>query len=86
MEALSADLRMSLVARGLGVGIVTPAAFAGSQWRDAVEVIDSPDFRPLVRSWLLHRPPDGRLSRPVAVFREALIEALKRPVPPLSEA
>jgi DNA-binding transcriptional LysR family regulator len=81
VEALSADLRMSLVARGLGIGIVTPAAFAESAWRDAVEMIDAPDFRPQVRAWLLHRPPPGRLARPIASFRDALIEALRMPVP-----
>jgi len=81
VEALSADLRMSLVARGLGIGIVTRAAFACSPWRDAVEVIDAPDFRPEVRSWLLHRPPAGRLSRPIAVFRDALLDGLKQQAP-----
>ncbi|WP_158813430.1 LysR family transcriptional regulator [Methylocapsa sp. S129] len=84
VEALSADLRLSLVARGLGIGVVTPAAFAGSPWRDAVEVIDSIDFRPQVRSWMLHRPPAGRLARPIAVFRDALLEGLKMSVPLLS--
>lgn len=81
VEALSADLRMSLVARGLGIGVVTPAAFAGSPWRAAVEVIDAVDFRPQVRAWMLHRPPAGRLSRPIALFRDALSEALKGPAP-----
>ena len=84
VEALSADLRMSLVSRGLGIGIVTPAAFAGSPWREAVEVIDSPDFRPQVRSWLLHRPPAGRLARPIAVFRDALLAGLGTSAPLLS--
>jgi DNA-binding transcriptional LysR family regulator len=77
VEALGADLRMSLVARGLGIGIVTPAALAGSPWRETVEVIDSPDFRPRVHAWVLHRPPAGRLSRPIGVFRDALREALR---------
>jgi DNA-binding transcriptional LysR family regulator len=49
VEAISADLRMSLVARGLGIGIVTPAAFGASPWREVVEVIDAPDFRRQVR-------------------------------------
>jgi DNA-binding transcriptional LysR family regulator len=84
IEALSADLRMSLVARGLGIGIVTPAAFAGSAWQGAIEVIDAPDFRPQVRSWLLHRPPAGRLARPIAVFRDALLERLSRSIPLVS--
>jgi len=79
VEALSADLRLSLVARGLGIGVVTPAAFAGSPWQAAVEIIDVPDFRPVVRSWMLHRPPAGRLSRPIAVFRDALRESLTAP-------
>lgn len=88
VEAQSADLRMSLVARGLGIGIVTPAAFAESPWRDAVEAIATSDFNPQVRTWLLYRPPAGRLGRPIAVFRAALVEALKlqeavpRAVPP----
>jgi DNA-binding transcriptional LysR family regulator len=81
VEAMSADLRMSLVARGHGIGIVTPAAFAGSPWRDAIDVIDAEEFKPQVRSWMLHRPPAGRLSRPIAAFRDALVEALKMPSP-----
>lgn len=81
VEALSADLRMSLVARGHGIGIVTPAAFAGSPWHEAIEVIDTRDFRPQVRSWLLHRPPAGRLERPIALFRDALIERLRQGEP-----
>ncbi|RVA09439.1 LysR family transcriptional regulator, partial [Mesorhizobium sp. M7D.F.Ca.US.004.03.1.1] len=82
--ALSVDLRMSLVARGHGIGIVTPGAFADSRWRDRVEVIDCPDFKPQVRAWLLHRPPAGRLSRPIALFRDALIEGLEVPMPLVS--
>jgi DNA-binding transcriptional LysR family regulator len=85
VEALSVDLRMSLVARGLGIGVVTPAAFAGSGWRDAVEIIDATDFKPQVRSWMLHRPPAGRLTRPIAAFRDALLRELKTPAPSLCE-
>jgi DNA-binding transcriptional LysR family regulator len=81
VEALSADLRMSLVARGHGIGIVTAAALAGGRWCGAVEIIDSPDFRPQVRSWMLHRAPAGRLGRPIAAFRDALLEALEIPAP-----
>jgi DNA-binding transcriptional LysR family regulator len=84
VEAQGADLRMSLVARGHGIGVVTPGALSGSQWRDAVEVVDCPGFKPQVRCWLLHRPPAGRLARPIAVFRDALAEALKGPMPLMS--
>ncbi|MGG6896371.1 LysR family transcriptional regulator [Rhizobium sp. BR 315] len=77
VEAMSADLRMSLVARGLGIGVLTPAALADSRWRNDVEIIEAPDFRPKVVNWLLHRPPAGRLARPIATFGEALAETLK---------
>jgi DNA-binding transcriptional LysR family regulator len=81
VEALSADLRMSLVARGHGIGIVTPAAFASSPWRDQVRVIETQDFHPRVRAWMLHRAPAGWLGRPIAAFREAIVEALRVPIP-----
>jgi DNA-binding transcriptional LysR family regulator len=81
VEALSADLRLSLVARGLGVGVVTAAAFTACLWRDTIEVVDAPGFRPKVRAWMLHRPPAGRLSGPIAVFRDALREGLNTPMP-----
>jgi DNA-binding transcriptional LysR family regulator len=80
VEALSAELRMSLVARGLGIGIVTPAALADSPWRQSVSIVRTTDFDPRVRAWVLHRPPAGRLSRPIARFRDALNEALQMPV------
>jgi DNA-binding transcriptional LysR family regulator len=81
VEALSADLRMSLVARGHGIGVVTPAAFRNSPWREAVHVIECVEFKPRVRAWMLHRPPAGRLSRAIAVFQDALLEALDLPSP-----
>lgn len=84
IEALSSDLRMSLVARGLGIGIVTPGAFAASPWRDAVEVVDCPEFRPRVQAWLLHRPPAGRLGPAMDLFGTALRAGLQGPTPLLS--
>jgi DNA-binding transcriptional LysR family regulator len=79
VEALSAELRMSLVARGLGIGIVTPAALADSPLQRSVDIIKTVDFDPKVRAWVLHRPPAGRLGRPIASFRDALSEALHMP-------
>jgi DNA-binding transcriptional LysR family regulator len=81
VEASSADVRLSLVARGHGIGLVTPAALIKSRWRKSITVIKSPDFKPSVRSWLLHRPPAGRLGRPLEVFRSALLEVLQAPTP-----
>jgi DNA-binding transcriptional LysR family regulator len=84
IEAPSAALRLSLVARGLGIGIITPMALANSGFtdparEDRVEIIEVDDFRPQARTWLLHRPPIGRLARPLQVFGEGLREALASP-------
>ena len=76
VEALSTELRMSLVARGLGLGMVTPAAYEASPWRAAVTVIETIGIDLHLRAWLLRRPPDGRLARPIRTFREALAEGL----------
>ncbi|MEJ2623775.1 MAG: LysR family transcriptional regulator [Pseudolabrys sp.] len=76
VEALSGELRSSLVARGLGIGIISPAAFAESPWRDQLDIIDAPDFSLKVRSWLVYRPPAGRLARPIAAFKDALIKTI----------
>lgn len=76
VETISSDLRLSLVARGMGIGIITPSALIESQWRDAVAVIETVDFHPKVEVWLLHRPPAGRLADPIARFGQALSEAL----------
>ena len=76
VEALSTELRMSLVARGLGLGMVTPTAYETSPWRAAVTVVDTVCIDLHLRAWLLRRPPDGRLARPIRAFREALAESL----------
>jgi DNA-binding transcriptional LysR family regulator len=76
VEAISADLRLSLVARGLGVGFTTRSALAASPLKDTVRVIELADFQPRICAWLVHRPPAGRLAQPLAVFREALLAEL----------
>jgi DNA-binding transcriptional LysR family regulator len=72
VESLSLDLRMGLVARGLGIGIATTASVADPKWADAVRVVDAVDFQPRVRCWLIRRQPLGRLERPLGVFRDAI--------------
>ncbi len=76
VEALGSDLQLSLVARGLGIGLVKPGTLATSAYRYAVERLDVVDFRPIVHCWLVHRPPAGRFAAPLALFRQALTEAL----------
>jgi DNA-binding transcriptional LysR family regulator len=72
VEALDSELRLSLVARGVGVGLVTPVGLKRSAFRDRLKPIRTRDFNPAVRAWIVHRAPAGRLARPINLFRDTL--------------
>jgi DNA-binding transcriptional LysR family regulator len=76
IEALSSDLRLSLVARGLGITLATRAAIESSPLRDALQVIPVQDFEPRVRAWIVRRPPVGRLVKPIECLTSALEAAI----------
>jgi DNA-binding transcriptional LysR family regulator len=76
IEVLSSDLRLSLVARGLGITLATRAAIESSPLRDALQVVPVRDFEPRVRAWIVRRPPVGRLVKPIACLTSALRAAI----------
>jgi DNA-binding transcriptional LysR family regulator len=81
IEALSSDLRLSLVAHGLGITLATKAAIESSPLRDALQIILVRDFEPRVRAWIVRRPPVGRLVRPIECLTSALEAAIDAQVP-----
>jgi DNA-binding transcriptional LysR family regulator len=76
IEVLSSDLRLSLVARGLGITLATRAAIENSPLRDALQVVPVKDFEPRVRAWIVRRPPIGRLVKPIKCLTSALEAAI----------
>jgi DNA-binding transcriptional LysR family regulator len=76
IEALSSDLRLSLVARGLGITLATRAATESSPLGGALQIIPVQDFEPRVRAWIARRPPVGRLVRPIECLTSALAAAI----------
>ncbi|MFG1422898.1 LysR family transcriptional regulator [Roseixanthobacter liquoris] len=60
-EAVSSELRLSLVARGVGIGFATPAMLAGSRHRDQLQSVALVDFAPQMDAWLVHAPHQRRL-------------------------
>jgi DNA-binding transcriptional LysR family regulator len=72
VEVSGADLQLSLVARGHGVGMVLPRMLERSAFRDAVRVVNVEDFRPVFTVWVIHSTYPGRLAAPIRCFREAL--------------
>ncbi|EDZ97572.1 transcriptional regulator, LysR family [Burkholderia sp. H160] len=76
VEAFGSDLQLSLVARGLGVGLAAPEVLGRSPHRELLQIVDVPDFRSSLNVWLVHGALPGRLVRPVALMRDALAEKL----------
>lgn len=86
VEAFGSELQLSLVARGLGVGLAAPEVLARSPHREALQVVDVPDFRSGLNVWLVHGALPGRLVRPVALLRDALVQTLEQDAARLSLA
>ena len=81
VEAFGAELQLSLVARGVGLGVVTPHQLAASAHKDALQVIEAPEFSGGLNVWLVHGTLAGRLMRPMDLLRETLIEVLAQTQP-----
>ncbi|MGN6086683.1 LysR family transcriptional regulator [Trinickia sp.] len=76
VEAFGSELQLSLVARGVGLGIVTPKQLAASAYKDALQIVEAPEFSGGLNVWLVHGTLPGRLMRPLALLRETLVDAL----------
>jgi DNA-binding transcriptional LysR family regulator len=76
VEAFGSELQLSLVARQVGVGIVSPDVLARSPLRDVLQPVEVADFDAGLDVWLVHHALPGRLVRPVALLRDSLVEVL----------
>lgn len=72
IEAFGSDLQLSLVARGAGIGLVTPELLAGSSYRKQLKVLTVTDFQLDMIAWLIHRALPPRLELPIALLLEQL--------------
>lgn len=77
VEAFGSDLQLSLVARGAGIGIASPTALARSAHRDALRVVPTSGLETPINIWLVHGALPGRLMRPVALLRDALVDVIE---------
>jgi len=77
VEAYGAELQLSLAARGMGIGLVTPGALARSRYRDALSILDVPAFTVGLRSFLIHLPRVGTLAQPIGLLRDELMRTLE---------
>ncbi|MEO6919448.1 MAG: LysR family transcriptional regulator [Collimonas sp.] len=70
VETFGTELQLSLVARGVGIGMIMPGAWARSAFRDQLRVLDVPDFKGGVNTWLVHARTPGRLAAPIERLRQ----------------
>lgn len=80
VEAFGAELQLSLVARGVGIGITTPSALKRSAYRKQIHILAVPEFNNGMSVWLLHARglSSGRLAAPLARFRNSLADVLQQ--------
>ncbi|QIE26252.1 MULTISPECIES: LysR family transcriptional regulator [unclassified Caballeronia] len=78
VEAFGSELQLSLVARGLGIGLVTPDMLERTAHRPALQVIETTDFRTGVDVWFVHGSIPGRLIRAIDLLRCSLTEVLAK--------
>ncbi len=76
VEAFGSELQLSLVARGIGIGLVTPDILERSVHRPALQIVETSDFRAGIDVWFIHGSLPGRLMRPVDLLRHSLIDVL----------
>ncbi|MFG1396893.1 LysR family transcriptional regulator [Roseixanthobacter pseudopolyaromaticivorans] len=80
-EALSSELRLSLVARGVGIGFATQAMLAASRHRDELQSVALMDFSPQMDAWLVHAPQLRRLTPAVEHLAQHLSKAISTSLP-----
>jgi hypothetical protein len=61
--------------------VTTPVGLRRSALRSRLKIVRLENFNPAVCAWMVHRPPAGRLARPIKTLRDALhceLQALPR--------
>jgi DNA-binding transcriptional LysR family regulator len=76
VETFGTELQLSLVARGIGIGMVMPGALARSAFRAQLRVLQVPEFKAGVNTWLVHARAPGRLAAPIERLRRDMSEML----------
>ena len=79
LEIFGTDLQLSLVANGMGLGLVPLPLLQDSHHRDALDVLNVVDFKPMIDLWLLHAAFLGNLQGAVERFGESVAQRLATP-------
>ena len=76
LETFGTDLQLGLVANGMGLGLVPRPLFESSRHRDALEIVDVVDFKPVIDLWLVRATFVGNLQGAMELFGEVVARCL----------
>jgi DNA-binding transcriptional LysR family regulator len=76
VETFSKDLQLSVVARGVGFGLLPVSQLNPIVGKRRIRTFHVPDFQPTVSTWFIRRQQLGRLSRPLDEIEQALSVAV----------
>ena len=77
VESEGYDLKFTLIADGIGLGLVLPQLPRTSPLRKHLKIVKVKDFAPRLNVWLLHSKHIGRLAPAVQCLRDAVQKSLK---------
>jgi len=75
-EASGSELQLALIARGVGLGIVTEPMLAKSRYRKELHAVPVRDFRPRIQVSLVTKMPPQRLAQPIECLRQTLSDVI----------
>jgi DNA-binding transcriptional LysR family regulator len=78
VEAEGYELQLSLIADGVGLGLVMPHVLQSSPSRKRIKPVTVKGLSPMQNVWILHSKHIGRLGSAVRCVREAIKEQLPR--------
>ena len=75
-EASGAELQLALIARGVGLGVLTEPMLGKSAYRKELRVVPVRDFRPRIEVSLVTKAPPQRLAQPIECLLKTLGESI----------
>lgn len=77
VEAVGAEFKLSLAARGIGLALVPAWTVARSAHRDELVTFRVSGLPKAISAWVMHGPLLGKLAKPVELFRTAFAASLR---------
>ena len=77
-EVYDQDLQLSLVARGVGFGLVSATMLRTAVPPPPVRIVDAPELNLMTAIWVLRAPFLGRLTRAIDSLQNSMTEFMQR--------